>query len=310
MAAEVPTEAVVRSSPDRGQADGVSLVLEAMAIPHRIVPTETGGYAVLVPPRMVAPAIAALDAHDREAAEGPPRESAAPNHGSSLAGVGMTVVLLAFFAVTGPSGGDLGGWFRVGSAVAESIVRDHELWRAVTALTLHRDAIHVGGNAVATLIFVTALGRWLGAGMALLATLLAAVAGNLATAFFYTTAHNSVGASTATFAALGVLGGLQFVRRFRDSSVGRLRRALLGVAAALGLLAMLGIGDPSDLVARAGGRPDVVAHATGLGFGILGGVALGLLVRRPVRMVGQALCLAATVALLSGAWTLAFHLHR
>jgi len=310
VAAEVPDEAVVRASPDRGQAEGISLVLESMAIPHRVVPTETGGYAVLVPPRMVAPAIAALDAHDREAAEGRPRESVAPSHGSSFVGVAMSAVLVAFFVVTGPSGGDVRGWFRVGSAVADSIVRDHELWRAVTALTLHRDAIHVAGNVVATLVFVTALGRWLGAGVALLATLLAGAAGNLATAFFYTTLHDSVGASTATFAALGVLGGLQFVRRFRDSSVGRLRRALLGVAAALGLLAMLGIGDPSDLVARAGGRPDVVAHATGLGFGVLGGVALALLVRRPVRMVGQALCLAATVALLSGAWTLAFHLHR
>jgi rhomboid protease GluP len=310
VAAEVPTEAVVRASPDRGQAEGISLVLESVAIPHRVVLTEAGGYAVLVPPRMVAPAIAALEAHDRETAEGPPRESAAPNHGSSLAGVAMTAVLGAFFAVTGPSGGDVGGWFRKGSAIAESIVRDHELWRAVTALTLHRDIIHIAGNAVATLVFVTALGRWLGAGLALLATLLAGAAGNLATAFFYTTGHNSVGASTATFGALGLLGGLQFVRRFRDSSVGRLRRALLSVAAALGLLAMLGIGDPSDLMARTGGRPDVMAHATGLGFGVLGGVAIGVTVRRPVRSVGQAVCVAATTALLCGAWILAFHLDR
>ena len=296
MSAEVPTEAVVRASPDRGQAEGVSLVLEAMAIPHRLVTTETG-YAVLVPPRMVAPAIAALDAQDKEVAEGPPRESAVPDHGPSFVGVAMAMTLIAFHVVSGPrEGADLGGWFRVGSAVARAIVRDHELWRAVTALCLHADAMHVAGNAVASLVFVTALGRWLGSGLALLATLLAAAAGNLFTAYLYSTTHNSVGASTATFGALGVLGGLQFVRRFRDARIGRLRRGLLGIAAALGLLAMLGMGE----------RSDVVAHASGLGFGVLAGLVLGLFLKRPMRTLGQAVCLLATVGIVTGAWLLAF----
>lgn len=300
MAAEVPTEAVVRAAPDRGQAEGVSLVLEAMDIPNRVVPTEEG-FAVVVPPRMVAPAIAALEAQDREAREALLQEIAAPDHGPSFVGVAMAITLLAFFVVSGRRDGpDLGGWFRLGSAVAQSIVHQYELWRAVTALTLHADVMHLAGNAVASLVFVTALGRWLGGGVALLATLLAGVAGNLVTAFIYSSSHNSVGASTATFGALGLLGGLQFVRRFRDASVGRLRRALLGVAAALGLLAMLGMGE----------RSDVVAHATGLGFGVLFGVGLGLFVRRPVRPLGQTLCLLATVSLISGAWLLAFHAFR
>ena len=198
--------------------------------------------------------------------------------------------------VSGPRhGADLAGWFRVGSALARAIVRDHELWRALTALCLHADAMHVAGNAVASLVFVTALGRWLGPGLALLVTLLSGVAGNL-----YATTHNSVGASTATFGALGVLGGLQFVRRFRDTAIGRLRRALLGIAAALGLLAMLGMGE----------RSDVVAHAAGLGFGILSGIGIGLYLRRPLRTLGQAACLLATVGMLAGAWLLAFHAHH
>lgn len=314
VAAEVPTEAVVRAAPDQGQAEGASLVLEAMDIPNRVVSTENG-FAVVVPPRMVAPAIAALDAQDRDAAEGPPRETVVPNHGSSLVGVAMSVTLIAFFIVSGPGSGlDVGGWFRAGTAAARSIVRNHELWRAVTALTLHQDGMHLAGNVVATLVFVTALGRWVGAGVGLLATLLAAAAANLLTAsvyvVIYSSDHHSVGASTATFAALGILGGLQFVRRFRDTSVGRFRRALLSVAATLGLLAMLGIGDPSDVVARANGHPDVVTHATGLGFGLLSGVGLGLFVTRPVRFLGQALCLAATVLVLSGAWLLAFQAQR
>jgi rhomboid protease GluP len=300
VAAEVPTEAVVRAAPDRGQAESVSLVLEAMDIPNRVVPTEDG-FAVVVPPRMVAPAMAALDAQDREAGEVLAREAPAPDRGPSYVGVAMAITLLAFFLVSGRRDGpDLGHWFRLGSAVAHSIVHQRELWRAVTALTLHADAMHLAGNAVASLVFVTALGRWVGGGVALLATLLAGVAGNLVTAFIYSSSHNSVGASTATFGALGVLGGLQFVRRFRDASVGRMRRALLGIAAALGLLAMLGMGE----------RSDVVAHATGLGFGMLFGVGLGLLAGRPVRLLGQALGVLATVGLISAAWLLAFHAHR
>jgi hypothetical protein len=76
-----------------------------------------------------------------------------------------------------------------------------------------------------------------------------------------------------------------------------LRRALLGIAAALGLLAMLGMGE----------RADVVAHATGTGFGVLFGALLGLGLKRPVRTFGQAVALLGAVAILAGAWLLAFH---
>ena len=296
MAAEVPTEAVVRASLDRAQAEAWALVLEAMNIPHRVALTDAG-FAVLVPPKMVAPAMAALDAEDREAAEKPVREPAPPDHGPSFVGVGMGITLVAFFVVTGPRGGaDVGGWFRRGSAIAEAIVSNHEFWRAITALTLHDNAMHVAGNAVASLVFVSALGRWLGGGLAILITLLAGTAGNLLTAYIYRASHSSIGASTSTFGALGVLGGLQFVRRFRVPTIGRLRRALLGIAAALGLFAMLGVGE----------RVDVVAHATGIGFGVLFGAGLALALKRPIRTIGQGLALALTVTLIVGAWVLAF----
>jgi rhomboid protease GluP len=295
------------------------LVLEAMAIPHRVVPTEVG-FAVMVPPQMVAPAMAALDAQDKEAAESPLMpELAPPDHGPSFVGVAMSITLIAFFVVTGPRlGSDALGWFRRGSGLADAIVRNHEIWRAITALTLHADAMHVAGNVVATLVFVTALGRWMGGGLALAATLFCGAAGNLLTAYIYGSSHNVVGASTSTFAALGVLGGLQFVRRFRMPVVGRLRRALLGIAGALGLFAMLGVG--SDLAADAartvdvigpakpsmGGHTDIMGHAAGLVFGIAVGVLFGLLRRRPVRLLGQGIALLATVGILAGAWLLAF----
>jgi rhomboid protease GluP len=296
VTAEVPAEAAVRVSPDRAQAEAWDFVLEAVAIPHRVGLTEEG-WAVLVPPPLVATALAALDAADQEASEEPAREPQAPDHGRSFVGLAAAVTIAAFFWVSGPrNGADGGGWFRVGSGVAGSIVHG-QWWRAVTALTLHSDFMHVVGNAVAFLVFLSALGRWLGGGLALFATLLAGAAGNHHTAYVYGNPHNVVGASTATFAALGLLGGLQFLRRYSARTVGRFKRAfLLGIAASLGLFAMLGVGE----------RSDMLAHASGLVFGLGFGLLLGHFVRRPVRPPAQAIFLIATAATVAGAWLLAF----
>ena len=94
----------------------------------------------------------------------------------------MAVLLLAAYVVMGPRDtAEPTAWFRAGSASAELIVRG-QWWRAVTALTLHADLLHLFGNAVASVIFVTAVGRWLGAGIGAWLILLAGAGGNLITA--------------------------------------------------------------------------------------------------------------------------------
>ncbi len=295
VSAEVPNEAAVRVSPDHAQAEAWDFVLEAVGIEHRIAATAEG-WAVMVPAPLVASALAALDAHDKEAEEGPVREPQVPDHGRSYVGLAAAATILAFFWVSGPrDGADAGGWFRVGSGVAGQIMNG-QWWRAVTALTLHADIMHVTGNAVFTVLFLSALGRWLGGGVALFSTLLAGTAGNLLTALIYGGRHNVVGASTATFAALGLLAGLQFMRRFDVRMVGWRKRAFLAVAASLGLLAMLGTGEKSDML----------AHATGLGFGLLLGLPLARFSRRFLNVRLQSACLAATVIVIAGAWLLAF----
>jgi len=168
-------------------------------------------------------------------------------------------------------------------------------WRVVTALTLHSDFMHVTGNAVAFLVFLSALGRWLGGGLALFATLLAGATGNLVTAFVYGNPHNVVGASTATFAALGLLGGLQFLRRYSARTVGRFKRAFLGVAASFGLFAMLGTGERADMLAMPRASASAWAWSPCRTFPAT-----------PVRPPAQAICLIATVAIVAGAWLLAF----
>jgi membrane associated rhomboid family serine protease len=240
-------------------------------------------------------ALADRDRHELASAELAP----APDQGPSAAGLAFVAVIAAFYLVTGPrDGADRGRWFHEGSAVAERILGG-EAWRATTALTLHADPSHVAGNALAALIFVTAVGRWLGSGVALLLTLLTGVVGNLLVALVYGSHHNSVGASTATFGALGLLGGLQVVRWLRGGSgLGRRRRVLSIVAACLGVFAMLGVGE----------RSDVLAHLFGLGTGLALGVAVGRGVRLPLPAVVRHGAGALAAGLLVACWWLAFRL--
>jgi rhomboid protease GluP len=282
-------------------ADSWALVLASQAIDHQLGRRE-GLFALWVAEADRARAADALATFDRERHEQlhdqPP---AAPDQGPSAAGLAFVAVIAAFHWITGPrDGGDPGGWFRRGSAMADRILAG-EPWRAITALSLHADPMHVLGNAVAALIFVTALGRWLGGGVALLLTLIAGALGNLLVAVAYGGGHNSVGASTATFAALGLLGGLQVVRWLRGGGrgFGVRRRVLSIIAACLGVFAMLGVGGGTET------RVDVLAHLGGLAVGIVLGAIVGRTLPLPQpRLLSHAAGVLAALAL-AGAWALA-----
>jgi rhomboid protease GluP len=317
---EVPPHAVVRVSPNGAQAEAWSLVLLALNIPHEVEPVETG-YALVVPVPFLRRALKALDAEDAEAGEPPPAKM--PDLGSSSVGVAIAIVLVAFFAITGPRGGaDAGGWFRAGSGVAERILHG-EWWRVVTALTLHSDWMHAIGNGLASILFVSAVGRWLGGPLALLATLLSGAIGNAVTALVYRHSHDVVGASTATFGALGLLVGLQVAWRIRARSAGRIGRSFLALAVGLGLLAMLGTQDSFEMLAQtlgggSGGtthlegpsvfvasKVDLLAHAAGFAAGIVVGLFSESFRERLVGRAGQAVGAVASFVLIVGSWWLA-----
>jgi membrane associated rhomboid family serine protease len=293
-----PLVAPLRATANRELMDAWSLVLASQGIGHQIEPAGDGATLALWVTDgdrdRASRALALADQERREiAVELPP----APDLGPSAAGLVCAVVIAAFYWVSGPrDGADAGGWFRRGAAIAENIMGG-ETWRAATALLLHADPMHVLGNAVAALIFVTAVGRWLGSGAALLLTLLTGIAGNLLVAAAYGSHHNSVGASTATFGALGLLGGLQVVRWLRGSAgIGRRRRVLSIVAACLGVFAMLGVGE----------RSDVLAHLFGLLSGLLVGAAVGWWARLPLPLLVRHGAGVAAAAVVVGAWWRAF----
>lgn len=297
VAEPVPPWTLVRVADTAALAEKWAFVVHALGMEPRVMEAD-GRHGLLVPTPFAARAAAALDADDREAIE----KAAAvpppvPDNGPAFAGLAVATAIVTFFlAIGGRDGGDPGGWFRAGTAVSDAILRG-QWWRAVTALSLHADAAHVLGNAVASVIFITALGRWTGDGIAVLLTLLAGAGGNLLTAWLRGPGHASVGASTATFAALGLLAGLQIWRFLGARTAhwfGR-RRVFTIVAACLGLFAMLGVGE----------RSDVVAHATGLGLGLVLGLCAAPAVKRQLGWIVQVVAGAATVGIVGVAWWIA-----
>ena len=184
-------------------------------------------------------------------------------------------------------------WFEHGSADADRILLG-ELWRTVTALTLHANLAHALSNAIGITLFLGALSSILGPGLGSALVLLAGAGGNLANALIHGSAHVSVGASTSVFGAVGMLGGLGLARRGRKK-VPR-RRAWVPVAAALALLAMLGAG---------GERVDVLAHLFGFLFGGVLGFLSAFVTPRPPGLRIQWACGTAAFALLIYCWFLA-----
>jgi membrane associated rhomboid family serine protease len=253
-----------------------SLVLEAAGIAHEVEPAAEGSWAIVVAEEDAPAADAALAAWAAEGAgRGAPAE---PDYGPSRAPAVGALALLAFTAWALLDRGT--AWRERGAADAGRMLRG-EWWRAATALTLHADAAHAAGNAVALAFVLWALARRLGPAAAAWLALAAGLAGNAATALLAPRGHVSVGASTAVFGALGALSVLS----------ARRRRGWLALASGAALLGLLGAGE----------RADLLAHL----LGFAAGAALGVAARRlapPRRSALQPLLALAAAAPLALAW--------
>jgi len=159
-----------------------------------------------------------------------------------------------------------------------ALVLEGEWWRLVTALTLHADLPHVLGNTLFGGFFLAVLSGRLGTGVALLCFVVTGTLGNLANAFYYGSAHSSIGASTGVFGLVGVLAGLAAWQRHRHAAPNR--GAWVAFAAGLGIVAMLGSGGPGV---------DFSAHLFGLAAGGLTGIAIAmpLVARGRANPIGQ-----------------------
>lgn len=254
---EAPPEIAVRITPSARRAEEWATVLAASGIRHRLAPTATG-WAVVVAGGDGAQASAALEAYDEENRSESHIAASAIGRDSIALGVAVALLLLGFFAVTGPR--DAGSaWFARGSASAARIVHG-EIWRIITALTLHADLAHVLGNAAFCVVLVPPVCHALGPGTGLWMLLLSGALGNWLTALVHGAPHSSVGVSTLTFGAIGILAAQALIARWRVGTTRR--RPWVVIVASLVLLSMLGTAQGAD----------VLAHV----FGLLAGVVLGL----------------------------------
>ena len=235
-----------------------SLVLEAKAIEHEV--RESGDlWQLTVAPSMVHLAYDELSRYSVERSV--PRSVPIPTKpfaGAAFGAIGYLVVLLltAYCAGIGLFGAD---WLSVGALDAGAA---REWWRALTALTLHLDQEHLLGNLLFGVFAGIAAGRLLGPGVAWASILGAGALANYAEILIAPANHRAVGASTAVFAALGLIAGLAWRQRLTLRE--RRWNALAPLIAGICLLTLLGAGTE---------HVDVLGHGlgflVGLGFGWL-----------------------------------------
>lgn len=264
-----------------------ALVLTARYIPSRV---EYGGFGwnLLVPPELTSRALAELKSFEEENRNWPPPAPPyRPIQGNGLSTISVLFLLATFHNVSRLNSSLFGysppDWLYLGSAKVH-LIHYGEWWRLITALTLHADWLHLLSNLTIGGFFVLLLCRDIGSGLGWALLLTAGSLGNWANAQVQLPTHSSVGASTAVFAAVGILAAINFVRH-RSNSYGQWK---LITAAALALLALLG---------TEGENTDLGAHL----FGFLFGVGLGMVVEFLIARKGRpGARLNALLAMLSG----------
>lgn len=254
---------VVYESRNRAACADRALVLAAAEIPHQVL-HEPGGSVILVPAELSARAIHEIDLYDE--ANPPPivRPPRVIRYQNAMPGILVYIAVVCGITwLAGESAFDM-NWLRAGRIDGE-LVRSGEWWRTVTALTLHSGLGHLAGNLVFGVLFGLFAGRLLGSGVAWFAIVVAGAMGNLLNTLLLDTAHRSIGASTAVFAALGIVAGYVWKARLMSQERWVYRNG--PIVGGLALLMYTGTGDANT---------DIGAHL----FGFVSGFGAGMLLSR------------------------------
>ena len=263
----------------RTATDGFAhgLVVLAMGRPYWLMPSD-GGHRLLVEPAALPVAREQLARFDRESVGWPPQ----PIGGDLPAGRTEFITPLMWGVLVVEVFGVQGRWpgsTAAGALDTQAIFDRGEWWRPATALFLHADVGHLASNLLGGLLVFSAVVSTIGLRRGWLLLALASFAGNVAVAGLnYPGPYQSIGASTAVFAGLGLLTGRAIRVVERDYHPHRWRAMFVPLAAGLTVLALYGAG------AAGGLQVDVLAHLTGfmagLALGFVGGCAAGRLNRR------------------------------
>jgi membrane associated rhomboid family serine protease len=286
------SDAVV--SADRGELNELVLVLAAQSIPSS-VRWDGGLWVLSVPADSLTRARLELEAYRVESRLRRSARAPVSAEGRPWPGIAIFTAALLAMSLMAPAMSFGIDWLALGRMDGGRMLAG-EWWRPVTALMLHADAAHLLGNVAFGGFFAYSVTRYLGAGLGWFAIVAAGALGNTLNGLLAGVAHRSIGASTAVFAALGLLSAYLWRRGFRSDASRRER--LAPVIAGIGLLAFTGTG---------GVDTDIGAHL----LGFLSGFAGGLVVARtgvPRARTVQALFAAAAAAIVVAAWGFALAL--
>ena len=252
----------VSRSRTRAAAEQQALVLAAVGISSRLVVAD-GAAALYVSPLEEARARRELSLYARENA--PPRRPLPPAVAALYrvdGALAYCAVLLFFFAAARRHAFSV-DWVAAGAAQA-GLIQGGAWWRTITALCLHLELDHLLSNLAFGAVAGVLVAQLVGTGLGWLVILLAGALGNGLNAALHGAGHTAIGASTAVFAALGILSGHAWTARAVRWRGGIRRWAPIG--AGIMLLAFLGFG---------GERTDIGAHVAGFAVGAATGFVLG-----------------------------------
>lgn len=252
---------MVYESRNRADCSDRALVLTAAEIPFQII-DDFESCALVVPAEHSARAMDELIQYDEENPPPVPIKTEvleAHNAIPGLIGYVLIICAVAVIADFAPWGKN---WY-VAGRVDGALIRAGEWWRTLTALTLHADLKHLAGNLAFGIMFGFFAGRLLGSGAAWLSIVLAAATGNALNTFLLESTHRAIGASTAVFAALGLVAG--FVWRGKLMRQDRWSYRIGPIVGGFALLMYTGTG---------GEKTDIGAHLMGFLCGLLAGVLL------------------------------------
>ncbi len=167
-------------------------------------------------------------------------------YSKTFAGLYVAIALAVVHGLVNASGDNRRIIESYGSSASGIIQGEH--YRTLTSLFLHGDVMHLFGNMLGIALFGTGVCSIVGWGAGLLIILLTGGFGNLVNAYFYETAHLSIGASTAVFGCIGFLSAYQFMVKIKIP--GQTLRAWISMAAGIALLGILGSSEHTDIMAH------------------------------------------------------------
>ncbi len=245
----------------RTSAEGFDhgLVALTLGYPFWLIPAGDA-FRLFVEPGAAVVVREQLAYFEREKIGWPPKPIVEHSHSNRAELATPVLWCLALFAAFWAQG-RWSGFTNAGALDATAVFERGEWWRPLSALFLHADLGHLVSNALSGVFVFSAVLTTFGRARGWWLLAASAIAGNVAAAGLnYPGPYRSLGASTAIFAALGLLTGRAVRVVMRAKHPHRWRALFVPMAAGLTVLALYGAG---------GQQVDVIAHITGFAAGLV-----------------------------------------